>query len=127
SPLHHPLTFSVLFFHCSGAPRYLHSFPTRRSSDLRDVRRDRREQLRHGVRRAGQARMRVRAAAATWREREHRDEPLRALRRGVDRRESAGTLADQEPALLIEVALCPRPRDRRQEIQRRAFTRTTEI
>jgi len=71
--------------------------------------------------------MRVRAAAATWREREHRDEPLRALRRGVDRRESAGTLADQEPALLIEVALCPRPRDRRQEIQRRAFTRATEI
>ena len=71
--------------------------------------------------------MRVRPAAATGREREHRDEPLRALRRGVDRGEPAGTLADQKPALLIEVALRPRPLDRRQQIQRRAFTRATEI
>src|SRR5947209_13994313 len=28
------MTFSFFFFYCSGDLRYLHSFPTRRSSDL---------------------------------------------------------------------------------------------
>src|SRR3989338_6710875 len=35
---HFHLLYSILFFERSGAPRDLHSFPTRRSSDLRFAR-----------------------------------------------------------------------------------------
>src|SRR5207302_9281993 len=39
-------SFLFFFFHCSGAPRDLHSFPTRRSSDLQTPFADR---IRHEV------------------------------------------------------------------------------
>src|SRR5207248_9334631 len=35
----HLILLSSFFFHCSGTPRDLHSFPTRRSSDLAAARR----------------------------------------------------------------------------------------
>src|SRR5206468_11292091 len=38
-PLLHPHTRYTFFFYCSSPPRHLHSFPTRRSSDLTHRRR----------------------------------------------------------------------------------------